>query len=148
MANLSYYPALNYVRLELQGCARTARANTIRRVLAECSVRGVRFAEVVFGEDSSGLQPVVESALVEEPLRSLIEDVQPVLLTDGRVKRARSPQDGSALLLRLRRTGQKGEYLRGFRYGRGRRVNAIKLSESSLEPQIETSLLIDLIAHL
>jgi hypothetical protein len=91
---------------------------------------------------------MVESDLREEPLRSCIEDMQPVLLSDGRVSRARSPQDATALLVRLRSAGPKGDYLRGFRYGRGQRVNAVKLSESSLEPEIESDLLIDLIAHL
>jgi hypothetical protein len=149
VANLSYCPALNYVRLDLHGCAWTASANAMRRVLTECSRRGVRFAEVVFGGDSCVLQPVVESALLEEPLHSCIEDAQPVLLTDGRVSRARSPQDATALLLRFRRAeGRKGDYLPGFRYSRGQRVNAVKLNESSLEPEIESSLLIDLVAHL
>jgi hypothetical protein len=66
VANLSYCPALNYVRLDLQGCAWTACANAVRRVLTECSCRGVRFAEVVFGKDHGVLQPVVESALLQE----------------------------------------------------------------------------------
>jgi Smr domain-containing protein len=137
------------VRLDLQGCAWTASGNAVRRVLTECSRRGVRFAEVVFGKDHGVLQPVVESALLQEPLHSSIEDVQPVSLTDGRVSRAPSPQDATALLVRLRRAEEpKGDYLRGFRYGRGQRVNAVKLNESSLEPKIESSLLIDLIAHL
>jgi hypothetical protein len=148
VANLSYCRALNYVKLDVQGCTPTACANTVRRVLTECSLRGVRFAEVVFGKASSALQPVVESALVEKPLYSFIEDVLPVWLTDGRVSRACNPPDATALLVRLRRTGPKGGYLRGFRYGRGQRVNAVKLSESSVEPQIESSLLTDLLAHL
>jgi Smr domain-containing protein len=149
VANLSYCPALNYARLDLQGCAWTACANAVRRVLTECSCRGVRFAEVVFGKDHGVLQPVVESALLQEPLYSCIEDSQPVLLIDGRVSIAPNPQDATALLLRLRRIeGATGDYLRGFRYGRGQRVNAVKLKESSLEPEIESGLLIDLIAHL
>jgi hypothetical protein len=149
VANLSYCLALNYVRLDLHGCAWTASANAMRRVLTECSRRGVRFAEVVFGRDSYVLQPVVESALLAEPLHSCIEDVQPILLTDGRVSRARSPQDATALLLRFRcAEGRKGDYLPGFRYGRGQRVNAVRLSGSSLEPAIEPNLLVDLIAHL
>jgi hypothetical protein len=148
VAYLSYCRALSYVRLDLQGCAWTACANAVRRALTECSCRGVRFAEVVFGKDRGLLQPVVESALFQEPLHSRIEDVQPVLLTDSRVSRAPSPQDATALL-RLRRVeGPMGDYLRGFRYGRGQRVNAVNLNESSLEPEIESSLLIDLIAHL
>jgi hypothetical protein len=149
VANLSYCPPLNYVRLDLQGCAWTACANAVHRVLTECSYRGVRFAEVVFGNDSAALQPVVESALLQEPLHSWIEDVQPVLLTDGRVSRSPNPQDATAFLLRFRRVeGPTGDYLRGFRYGRGQRVNAVKLNGSSLEPEIESNLLIDLIAHL
>jgi hypothetical protein len=149
VANLSYCPALNYVRLDLQGCAWTACANAVCRVLTECSYRGVRFAEVVFGKDHGVLQPIVESALGQEPLHSCIEDAQPVWLTDGRVSRAHNPQDATALLLRLRRIeGPTGDYLRGFRYGRGQRVNAVKLNETSPEPEIESGLLIDLIAHL
>jgi hypothetical protein len=58
VANLSYCPALNYVRLDLQGCAWTACTNAVRRVLTKCSCRGVRFAEVVFGKDHGLLQPV------------------------------------------------------------------------------------------
>jgi hypothetical protein len=149
VANLSYCPALNYVRLDLQGCAWTASTNAMRRILTECSRRGVRFAEVIFGGNPCLLQPVVESALLEEPLHSCIEDSQPVSLTEGRVSRARSPQDATALLLRFRRAeGRKGDYLPGFRYSRGQRVNAVKLSQSSLEPKIESSLLIDLVAYL
>jgi hypothetical protein len=149
VANLSYCPPLNYIRLDLQGCAWTASANAVHRVLTECACRGVRFAEVVFGNGSGVVQPVVGSALLQEPLHSRIEDVQPVLLIDGRVSRAPSPQNATALLLRLRRIeGPKGNYLPGFRYGRGQRVNAVRLSESSLEPEIEPNLLIDLIAHL
>jgi hypothetical protein len=149
VANLSYCSALNYVRLELQGCAWTASANVVRRVLTECSYRGVRFAEVVFGKDHGVLQPVVESALLQEPLRSCIEDVQPIVVTRGQVSRAPILRDAAGLLLRFRRVeGPTGNYLRGFRYGRGQRVNAVKLKESSLEPEIESSLRIDLIAHL
>jgi Smr domain-containing protein len=149
VANLSYCLALNYVRLDLHGCAWTASANAMRRVLTECSRRGVRFAEVVFGKGHNVLQPIVESAFLQEPLHSCIEDVQPVLLARGQVSRARSLQDAAGLLLRFRRIeGPKGDYLPGFRYGRGQRVNAVKLNGSSLEPDIESSLLVDLIAHL
>jgi hypothetical protein len=80
---------------------------------------------------------------------SCIEDAQPILLTRGQVSIAPSLQDAAGLLLRFRRVEvPTGDYLRGFRYGRGQRVNAVKLKEGSLEPEIESSLLIDVIGHL
>jgi hypothetical protein len=107
----------------------------------------VRAAEVVSATTSAALQSLMESALRQEPLHALIEDVQPVRLSDSRVSRALSLPDAAALLVRLCRAGPKGDYLRRFRYGRGQRVNAVRLSESSLEPEIESNLLADLIAH-